>query len=174
MTDEAGDDERQRHRSLAVAANNSTWELLAGASERDVPALDLDRTFDLLGRAYAAAYHWRMVTGPESVNVARAAWLCSRCHAAVGDGDAALRTAELCSTITGSIDDAADFDHFYAAEARARALACLGRSDEAAVVFRKAEALLNQVADSEDREIASGDFAAGPWFGLRELLDDSG
>ncbi len=168
--DDIDDIDRRWHRTLAVEANNSAWELLGPTAEHDVPGLTLDQAFDLLGRAYAAAHHWRAVNGPESINAARAAWLCSRCHAAAGDGVAALRMAELCAAITSGIADAADFDHFYATEATARALACLGRDDEATVAHRNAEKLLAEVADPEDRKIAAGDLDSGPWFGLRELL----
>jgi hypothetical protein len=58
----------------------------------------------------------------------------------------------------------ADFDLGYAHEARARALACLGRLDEAAQEFAAARAV--EVADDDDREIFEGDLAAEPWFGL--------
>ena len=61
-------------------------------------------------------------------------------------------------------DDAADFDHAYAAEARARALAALGRVDEARAAY--AEAAATPIAHEQDREIFEADFAAGPWFGL--------
>lgn len=165
--------ERRWHHILAVEANNSTWELLALTADHDVPALTQDQTFDLLGRAYAAAHHWRAATGAESINAARAAWLCSRCHAAVGHGDPAFDMAELCAALTAATDEAADFDRFYTTEARARALACLGRRDEAAVAHREAEKLLADLADAEDHAIAAADFEAGPWFGLRELLAGS-
>ena len=58
----------------------------------------------------------------------------------------------------------ADFDLAYAHEARARALACLGRSDEAADELAAARAV--PIADAEDRAIIESDLAAGPWFGL--------
>lgn len=169
-----GDVEQARHRSLAVEANNSAWELLGLTTEHDEPALTLDQGFDLLGRAYAAAHHWRAVNGPDSINAARAAWLCARCHAVVGDGDAALRTARHCASLTAAADDAADFDHFYAGEAMARALACLGRTDEAVIEHRKAANLLADLADAGDRKIATADLEAGPWFGVGDLLDGSG
>jgi hypothetical protein len=57
-----------------------------------------------------------------------------------------------------------DFDLAYAHEARARALACLGRLDEAAAELAAAHAV--PVADDEDRKIIEGDLAAGPWYGL--------
>ena len=58
----------------------------------------------------------------------------------------------------------ADFDLAYAHEARARALACLGRRDEAAAELAAAHAV--PVADPDDRAILVADLAAGPWYGL--------
>ncbi len=165
---ESGDEvERQWHRSLGVTANNSSWDILVPTGEHDEPQLDDDTAFDLLGRAYASTYHWRRFNGPESINAARGAWLCSRAHAVVGDGDAALRMARICAEVTnGCGDDAADFDHFYAAEAEARALACLGRSDDALAAYDNAADKLAALADPEDHKIAAGDLKSGPWFGL--------
>jgi erythromycin esterase-like protein len=57
-----------------------------------------------------------------------------------------------------------DFDLAYAHEARARALACLGRLDEAAAELAAAREVL--IADDEDRTIVEGDLATGPWYGL--------
>ena len=59
-----------------------------------------------------------------------------------------------------------DFDLAYAHEARARALACLGRLDEAGAELAAARAV--PIADDEDRKILDGDLAAGPWYGLTE------
>ncbi len=57
-----------------------------------------------------------------------------------------------------------DFDRAYAHEARARALACLGRLDEAAVELKAAHAV--PIADAEDKAILDADLAADPWYGL--------
>lgn len=57
-----------------------------------------------------------------------------------------------------------DFDLAYAHEAQARALACLGRMDEAAVALKAAHAV--PIADDHDRAIIEGDLAAEPWYGL--------
>ena len=56
-----------------------------------------------------------------------------------------------------------DFDLAYAHEARARALACLGRLDEAAVELKAAHAV--PIADPEDKSILDADLAAEPWYG---------
>jgi hypothetical protein len=58
----------------------------------------------------------------------------------------------------------ADFDLAYAHEATARALACLGRRDEA--IAARAAATAVPIADIEDRNIVEADLAAEPWFGL--------
>lgn len=149
------------HRSQAVAANNATWALLDGRT------LVGDEAFDVLGRAYAAAHHWRAATGSASIQGARAAWLCSRVHTLLGDGEAALRLAERCAELVAAgPDGAADFDRVYALEAQARSLACLGRDDEARPLQQAALAAAAEVADEEDRKIVDDDLAAPPWFGL--------
>jgi len=147
------------HRAQAVTANNSVWEYLDG---RDHSVDDAD---ELLQRAYAAAYHWRRATGSTAVNMARASWLVSRSHAVLGHGDVALHHADRSAQfVERAGDEAADFDHAYAHEARARALACIGRPDEALDAYRAAEAV--EVAHEQDRSIFDGDLASEPWFGL--------
>ncbi|MCB0966429.1 MAG: SRPBCC domain-containing protein [Ilumatobacter sp.] len=147
------------HRAQAVIANNSVWELLDG---RTYTPDDAD---ELLQRAYAAAYHWHRAAGATMINQARAAWLVSRAHATLGHGELALHHAAQCAAfLTRAGDDAADFDHAYVYEARARALACLGRHDEAREAYRRARRV--PIADEQDRAIIDSDLSAGPWFGL--------
>ncbi len=147
------------HREQAVSANNSVWELLDG---RGLEGDELDR---LLERAYAAAHHWRRAEGSGPVNRARASWLISRAHAVAGHGDLALHHSHRCAEHTAAAGaEAADFDHAYAHEARARALACLGRFDEAAEA--RASAASIEIADDQDREIFEADLAGEPWYGL--------
>jgi uncharacterized protein YndB with AHSA1/START domain len=156
---DAAEVEGNWHRTQAVAANNSVWELLDG---REYTPDDAD---DLLQRAYAAAYHWRRASGATLVNQARASWLVSRAHAVLGHGDVALHHADRSAAfVSRAPDDVADFDRAYAFEARARALACLGRLDEAGEAYRRAIAV--DIADEQDRAIAHGDLAAEPWYGL--------
>lgn len=147
-----------QHRAMGMDANNSAWELLGRED-----ALTPDEADELLGRVYAAAHHWRRASrrGPE--NAARASWLISRAHAVLGHGDLALHHADQCMAVVAA-NDLGDFDLAYAHEARARALACLGRLDEAAVELAAARAV--PIADDEDRQIVEGDLAAGPWYGL--------
>lgn len=155
----ASDVQGKWHRMLAVAANNSTWELLDGRE------LDDDAADDLLGRAYAATYHWRRAEAATPVNAARGAWLVSRCHAVLGQGELALHHARRSAAhVEQAGQTAADFDHAYAHEAAARALACLGRLDEARAELELAKAV--EIADPEDRAIVEADLKTEPWFGL--------
>jgi len=158
----ADDGEGADHRRHAVDANNSTWELLDQA-ERTADDVD-----DLLGRAYAAMYHWRRAAGRGPENAARASWLASRVHAVLGaatggHGELALHHADQCLAAAASagLDD---FDLAYAHEARARALACLGRLDEAAPELATARAV--PIAGEENRKVFDADLGAEPWFGL--------
>jgi uncharacterized protein YndB with AHSA1/START domain len=147
------------HRAQAVTANNSVWEYLDG---RDNTADEAD---ELLQRAYAAAYHWKRATGCTAVNMSRASWLVSRAHVVLGHGAVALHHADRAAHfLERAGGEAADFDHGYAHEARARALACLGRVDEAGEEYRRAAA--TTIADEQDRAIYEGDLTAEPWFGL--------
>jgi uncharacterized protein YndB with AHSA1/START domain len=147
------------HRSQAMAANNSTWDLLDG---RALAPAEAD---DLLSRAYAALYHWQRATGATPVNLARGSWLISRCHAVLGHGELALRHAEHCATrVAEAGDSAADWDHAYVHEATARALACLGRRDQARRHLAAARSIV--IADDEDRKIVEGDLDSEPWFGI--------
>ena len=143
--------------ATAIDANNATWELLDGRE------LTPDEVDDLLGRAYAAAYHWRRAAGRGPANAARASWLISHVHAVLGHGELALHHADRCAAVVAEagLDD---FDLAYAHEARARALACLGRRDEAAAELAAAWAV--PIADDEDAKILRGDLTAEPWYGL--------
>jgi hypothetical protein len=142
------------HRAQAIAANNSVWELLDAATP-DVT--------ELLSRAYAASYHWARAANRTAENSARASWLLSRCHVVLGHGDLALHHAAECAA---AVADAGlrDFDLGYAHEARARALAALGRDDEARAELDAARSV--EVVDAEDRQIFESDLASPPWFGL--------
>ncbi|MEM7275595.1 MAG: SRPBCC domain-containing protein [Actinomycetota bacterium] len=147
------------HRAEAIATNGAAWELLDGRTPT------ADEADQLLELAYASAHHWRRATGTTAVNRARSSWLLSRAHVTLGQGDLALHHAQRCAAHTDAAGaEAADFDRAYAAEARARSLACLGRVDEARTARAEAEAVV--IGDAEDRAITTRDLTAGPWFGL--------
>lgn len=144
----------QWHRTQAIDANNAVWDALAA---------DPPDTTEVLSRAYAATYHWARAEGRVPANDARAAWLLSRCHAVLGNGELALHHADECAAVVEQAG-LGDFDLAYAHEARARALAALGRDHEAADELAAARRV--PIADAEDRAIVEADLAAPPWFGL--------
>lgn len=151
-------DDRAEHRRLAIAANNETWDLLTR------PETSAEEQLDLVETAMTSHYHWRRAADPDTAPIARGAWLVSRSAAVAGLAEVAMMFAQRCAALTRTCIDAADFDHAYALEGLARASAALGDL-ESAERFRS-EALAVEIANDQDREIAHGDLADGPWFGL--------
>ena len=147
-------DEATLHRTQAIEANNSVWELF----DSDTPD-----TTELLSRAYAASYHWERAADRTPANAPRASWLLSRCHAVLGHGDLALHHADECAAAVAEAG-LQDFDLGYSHEARARALAALGRTDEASAELAAARAV--EIVSDQDRDVFESDLAAPPWFGL--------
>ena len=147
------------HRSLAIEANNSTWEILGKSLE----GLSPDETEEMTRRAYAAAYHWQRAEGATAANEARANWLLSRVWVVRGEGVQGLHYANRCLAVC-EMSSLVDFDLAYAHEALARAHACLGNHHEAK--FHKEIAAGVPIADPEDKTVVESDLASEPWFGL--------
>lgn len=148
------------HRGQAVAANNEAWRHLESLAQSDGTgdqAADAER---LLEAAYAAAYHWRRAEGAGPVNEIRAAWMVSRAWTWVPDGAQALAYAERSLALCAE-HGIKDFDLAYAHEARARALALLGRHDESQQAKDTASSI--PIDDADDRRIFTDDLASPPW-----------
>jgi uncharacterized protein YndB with AHSA1/START domain len=145
------------HRAFARALNNLVWRLLAASGRT---AEDDARMVDA---AHASQYHWREAGGPPAT---RGEWLVSHVYAVLGRPEPALHHARRCLELAGAEPGVADFDHAYAAEAMARALACAGDPGQAAGWHSRATAAGATIADDEDRKIFTEDLATGPWFGL--------
>jgi uncharacterized protein YndB with AHSA1/START domain len=138
------------HRAQAIECNNSCWEIIGND---EVTAHDRD---ELLRRAYASAYHWQRAAGRSPATEARARYMIAKAHLVAGNAELALRSAD--ATLAQCIDHGlADFDLAYAHEARARALAMMGRDVEATVAWADARAV--PIADPEDQAIVDADFA---------------
>ena len=146
------------HRSLAIEANNSTWEFLS----KPLGSLSPDEQEEMTRRAYAAAYHWDRAEGSTVANAARAEWLLARVWVVRGNGALALFHADRCMRACerGSL---VDFDLAYAHESTARAHACLGDHELAA--RHRTVAFAVPVADADDKAQVDSDLAAEPWFG---------
>ena len=142
------------HRAQGIECNNSIWEMFD--AER-TPANDEE----MLRRAYASAYHWQRAARREPINEARALYMLSKAHLVAALPDRALHYADECMAATARASEgAADFDHAYAHEVRARALLALGREAEGHAAW--AAALAVEIADPEDKAIVDGDFADAP------------
>jgi uncharacterized protein YndB with AHSA1/START domain len=147
----------EEHRTRGIEIYNSIWPLVEkpDRSPRD--------DAEMIRAAYASTYHWGHAARATIVNEARGEWMISRVFSLTGNGQMALLHADRCAEAVrqGGLQD---FDLAYACEARARALACLGRLDEARVELEAARSV--PIADDDDRVILEGDLSAEPWFGL--------
>lgn len=153
------------HRWFGVHLNNEAWKLL------DEYALEPDDLptpgEDALYRAYASAYHWRQAGN--AMNHGRAEHLISRTAVLVGSADLALRHASrYLELIEAHPDLAEDWDHAFAHEAMARALAMAGDVDRGRSERLEAERLCALIAEDEERVIVEAELAREPWFGLRD------
>ncbi len=142
----------EQHRRQAIDANNGTWDWLGKPAGERTTSDDEAMT----ASAYSALHHWRRAARSTPVNEARAQWLVARVWAARGNGALALEHADRCAAVV-TAEGLADFDLAYAHEARARALACLGRRDEARAELLLARAV--PIADDEDRALVESDLA---------------
>jgi uncharacterized protein YndB with AHSA1/START domain len=140
------------HRAQGIECHNGVWEMVA--ADR-TPANDEE----MLRRAYASAYHWQRAARRAPVNEVRALYMLSKAHLLAGNEAMALHYGDLC--MAGTVEAGlVDFDLAYAHEARARALAALGRLDEALDEWAAAKAV--PIADPEDLAIVEADFADAP------------
>ncbi len=138
------------HRRQGVEATHAAFRLLD--TERD-PAADEQ----LLRLAYTAAHHWERAAGAGPENAVRADYLVSRALSATGQPERALLVADRALAACGA-HGIADFDLAYVHEARARALAGLGRDEESVAAWAAARAV--EVVDAADRAILEADLAA--------------
>jgi tetratricopeptide (TPR) repeat protein len=143
------------HRTLAVAAFNSTWDLLDVTDDERSE----DQNEEMLRRAYAAAYHWQRAEGYATVNEARSLWMLSRVWRAIGNGPQALYYANRCLAVTEEAN-LVDFDLAYAFDGMARALALTGKVDEARTWWERAMEV--EVQNDGDRQQLLSDIGTAP------------
>ena len=74
------------HKSLAVEANNSTWEILG----KPIDEISEDDAEEMTRRAYAAAYHWSRAENATVINEIRASWLIAKVWIHQSRGDLSL------------------------------------------------------------------------------------
>jgi tetratricopeptide (TPR) repeat protein len=150
----------QAHYYFALDFNRQTWELL---EKQDRSRFDEVRMLDC---AHASLAHWRAMG--TAVRQQRGEWLISRVHAVLGEGEPALKHAQLCHELlqnNASEMEAADFAFAY--EAIARAYAVNGQKAEALRFIEKAQKAGETIQEPADRESFFADFNGGDWHGVK-------
>lgn len=157
--------------AYAASANNVATELQTSGPPAGAPrdaardALMLQAA-TIARRAWGHAGTWR--------HAERAEYRLALCHAAAGQGDAAVRHALLCLAGCEAVGDEADaVEHFFAQEALARARHCAGDAAAAAAARHRMAALLPQI-DAADglRTWCAGVLADVSADVLADVLDD--
>jgi hypothetical protein len=143
--------EELTHRALAVAAFNSSWELL----ERDRTD---EEDLELLEVALASRHHWRHEGGPQQLAIAD--WMVSRCFAELGDGALAVRFAR--SALAEEPTDGPAWLSASLLEGLARAHAANGDWAERDDAAARAVVALDAEDDEEDRALIEAQLASVP------------
>ncbi len=139
------------HKHFAPSLFNVVWGFMNRSD------LTTDECDEMIHAAHASRYHWTKIGAP--VNLVRGDWQVSRMYTVAGRYTEALYWAER-SMERCLAEEIGDFDLAYVYEAMARALAHLGRNDEAqSWVEKMNEAALN-ITDIEDREFFEKDAAS--------------
>jgi len=133
------------HKWFAIEFNNGTWDAL---EKQDRTA---EETNSMVHLAHASTYHWSQIG--TDVEYQRGLCLVAQVHAAAGDGQTAVRHAELClSILEHQSDKFQDWDEAFSLDALARAHAATGNSEAAASAKQQAEAAGNEIAGEDDKQ----------------------
>lgn len=144
------------HKFFAPTLFNRVWELM------ELPERTADETDEMIHTAHASRYHWTVIGEP--VNLVRGDWQVSRMYTVAGRYAEALYWAERC-VARCEAERIGDFDLAYAYEAMVRALALLGRVEDARSWFAKMQTAALDIVKDGDREWFEKDVAS-----LRQLI----
>lgn len=147
----------------AAARSDATRAWAASCNNLATLLLDIPRSKEADALMLEAAASARSAWGEVGtwLNVERADYVVSICHAAVGDGAKATEHAQSCAAICEA--NAADaFERFFAHEAMAKALLAQGHQDAAQGEARRMEALLADIVDDGNRAYARSVLASLP------------
>lgn len=149
--------DEDRHRNWARRLNGEVWQWLDASDRTEA------ETYRMVHLAHASLYHW--LQAGTVVHEQRGEWLVAHVYAVLGHGEAALRHAQRCMSLTEENSaEVQDFDVAYAHEGLARANAVLGHFEEAAVHKEKARTHGWEIAGEKDRIIFEDDIQRGEWF----------
>jgi hypothetical protein len=142
----------ETQRRIAATLYNRTWDLLDLGDER-TDAQD----HELVDVAHASNWHWSQVGGLEQAVVGE--WLISRAHAAVGNGEAAVRHAQRAFTLLHSGEGLPDWLEASVQEGLARAHLADGDRDAAEFAFHAGTDALERITEDDDRALIAGQLA---------------
>jgi tetratricopeptide (TPR) repeat protein len=149
----------EAHTEFAKKINGEIWDYL----EKKDRTPEEDEA--MLMATYASYYHWTKVG--TMAHRQRGEWMLSRVYTVLGRAEPALLHAQRCLDLTeANLDEMADFDKGYAFEAMARSHALAGEKDQAKEYLYKAKAVVETIADDEDRQWFEGDINGGEWYGI--------
>ena len=138
-------------RALAARFYNASWELLdRGARSDDDNAL-------LLTTAFASRAHWLEAGGTQQWIISE--WMVSRAAAATGWGDLSLFFA-LRAYNAAQSPGTADWLGASTAEGVARAYGAMGDAARREEWIQRADALVREIADEEDRSLIAAQLAS--------------
>jgi len=143
----------EAHREVAAATYQRCWELL------EQPVRSKHDDVDLLTNAFASRFHWGRVGGLQEWIIGD--WMVSRAAAATGQGQLAVWFAVRADAATDEAD-VADWLRASTAEGVARAYGASGDAARRDLWIRKAQALVDVIADAEDRELIASQLASVP------------
>jgi tetratricopeptide (TPR) repeat protein len=147
------------HTYFAKRFNRRTWELIGKVDRTNKDDVEMEYV------AVSSLYHWSQIGTP--LHVQRSEWLLARVYSVLGYSESALRHASICHELALEHPDLMqDFDFAYCYEGMARALALVGRIEEARSHHRRAMESGAAIQDEEDRNIFMGDFCPGDWYGV--------
>jgi hypothetical protein len=142
------------HRALAGGYFNSAWDLI------ETPNRTPEQDRDLLTLAFASRQHWIEAEG-SAENLAVADWQIAHAASLLGLSDLALAFARA-AVERAEANDVPTWMKASAHEGLARAHATAGESDSFTYEVELARALLEKVADPEDRALIESQLAAIP------------
>lgn len=150
----------QAHYQFAVEFHRQTWDLL------DKQGRTRFEDIRMVDYAHASLAHWR--TTGTAVRQQRGEWLISRVFAVIGEGEPALKHAQLChELLEGNPTEMEDFDFAFAYEAIARAYAVNGDRAEARKFIEKAQKAGEAIQEQADRETFFAELKSGDWHGVK-------
>lgn len=139
------------HEHFSTACFNQAWGLIDKSNrspEEDEEMIRLNQ---------ASIYHWTQRDDCTDRNLSVGYWQSARIYALLNRGEEARRYADYSLKYA---EGEPAFYRGYAYEALARAEKCMGDEDTAQSFLQKAEQLLDEIDDAEERQLLEKDLAS--------------